>query len=240
LLVKDIGLLGALSYYGSAAAIVVAFAIVGALGSLTPVRRVAITVPVALAALWLVVSYTPLAARLVPLTERVDPEEDGDAIFVFSSRIDPDGQPNAGAMSRMFHGLELVARGRAPVFVVSEVTRGRGAEILAQAWADEFHLRAEVVDLGPVSSTHDEAILLGKLARARGWSRIVAVTSPTHSRRACATLEREGLVAIASPAHETTFELPRLPNADDRLRAFEQVLHEVLGSWTYRRRGWIR
>jgi uncharacterized SAM-binding protein YcdF (DUF218 family) len=240
MLVTGAGLPSAVSYNGSEVAVVVAFAVLGAAVSMTPVRRVALAVPIALAALCLVVSYTPLAASLTPLVERVDPDESGDAVFVFSSKIEPDGQPNASAMSRMFHGLELVARGRAPVFVVSEVTPGRGAEGLAQAWVDEFNLRAEVIDLGPVSNTHDEAVLLGKLARERGWKRIVAVTSPTHSRRACATLENEGLVAIASPARETMFELPRLEGADDRLRAFGQVVHELVGSWTYRRRGWIR
>jgi uncharacterized SAM-binding protein YcdF (DUF218 family) len=240
MLYKDIGLQGATSYSGSEATLVLVFAVAGALASLPRVRRFAIAVPVGLGLLWLLVSCTPLAASLLPLTERVDPEAPGDALFVFSSRIGADGSPDTGAMARMFHGVELIARGRAPVLVVSEVDAGHGAEELARTWANEFHVQPEIADLGRVSNTHDEAVLLGKLARARGWSRIVAVTSPTHSRRACATLEREGLAAIASPALETRFDVAALPTADDRLRAFGQVVHELVGSWTYRHRGWIR
>jgi uncharacterized SAM-binding protein YcdF (DUF218 family) len=239
MLVREIGLDQAISYSGSAASLVLLFAVLGTGLSVSRLARFARAVPIGLALLWLLVAFTPLARSLVPLTERSDPEEPGDAVFVFSSSMQPDGEPDTGALARMFHGLELVARGRAPAFVVSEANAGSRAEELARAWVGEFRVQAEVVDLGRIANTHEEAVLLGKLARARGWRRIVAVTSPTHSRRACATLEHEGLVAIASPAIETRFDLPALPASGDRLQAFGQVLHEEVGSWTYRRRGWI-
>ena len=239
MLCKDVGLPAAVSYTGSEVFLVLCFALIGGFVALTPTRRVAVAVPALLAALWLVVALTPLSASAVTLTERVDPEETGDAIFVFSSSIQPDGEPDVGSMARTFHGVELAARGRAPALVVSEAGEGQGAGNLARAWTSELHLATEVLDVGRIGNTHDEAVALAALAKTRGWTRIVAVTSPTHSKRACATLERQGLVAIASPSSETRFDLPALPSADDRLRAFAQILHEVVGSWTYRRRGWI-
>jgi uncharacterized SAM-binding protein YcdF (DUF218 family) len=114
------------------------------------------------------------------------------------------------------------------------------AESLARRWLDELRIRADLLDLGPVGNTHDEAILLAARARERGWTRVLGVTSPTHEWRACATLEHEGLVAIASPAMETRYDVPELRSPHARVSAAGAVLHELVGAWTYRRRGWIR
>jgi uncharacterized SAM-binding protein YcdF (DUF218 family) len=240
LLCDETGLPGAFSYNGSEVFLVLVFAAIGALVALTRARRVALAVPIGLAAFGLLVAYAPLARGLAARTERVDPDEPGDAVFVFSSSVQPDGDPDPGAMARLLHGILLVSGGRAPVLAVSEVWRHGGMEDLARGWLGALHVQAEVVNVGRVANTHDEAVLLAKKAKERGWTRIVAVTSPTHEKRACATLENEGLVAIASPAIETRYDMPGLPDADDRVRAIGPVLHEIVGQWMYRRRGWIK
>jgi uncharacterized SAM-binding protein YcdF (DUF218 family) len=66
------------------------------------------------------------------------------------------------------------------------------------------------------------------------------VTSPTHSRRACAALEREDLEVVCVPAVETRFDMPALDHPGDRLTAFDKIMHERAGLWLYARRGWIR
>jgi hypothetical protein len=38
---------------------------------------------------------------------------------------------------------------------------------------------------------------------------------------------------------ETRYEVPWLPQTEDRLRAFSAAIHEHLGLWYYRKRGWI-
>jgi uncharacterized SAM-binding protein YcdF (DUF218 family) len=96
-----------------------------------------------------------------------------------------------------------------------------------------------VLDIGEIGNTHEEAVALARLGRERGLKRILAVTSPTHTRRAAATLEKQGLVAISVPSVETNFDLERLPNAADRRRGFSSVAHEQVGLLVYRRRGWI-
>jgi uncharacterized SAM-binding protein YcdF (DUF218 family) len=65
------------------------------------------------------------------------------------------------------------------------------------------------------------------------------VTSPTHTRRAAAALEKEGLVVFAVPAVETRFDLERLGWPGDRREAFAAIVHERIGLLVYRRRGWI-
>jgi uncharacterized SAM-binding protein YcdF (DUF218 family) len=79
---------------------------------------------------------------------------------------------------------------------------------------------------------------VASLPRAR-WRRVLAVTSPTHSRRAAAALEKEGLVVMAAPSIETRFDLERLNWPGDRREAFAAIAHERLGLVVYRRRGWI-
>ena len=80
---------------------------------------------------------------------------------------------------------------------------------------------------------------MARLFRERGWRKLLLVTSPTHSRRAAATFEREGVSVVSSPSMETRFDLENLTRTDDRLFAFGAVLHERVGLGVYRWRGWI-
>ena len=73
----------------------------------------------------------------------------------------------------------------------------------------------------------------------RGWKKLLLVTCPTHSRRASATFEREGLIVISSPSVQIRFDLERLEQPDNKIRAFPALVHERLGLWLYARRGWI-
>jgi uncharacterized SAM-binding protein YcdF (DUF218 family) len=102
-----------------------------------------------------------------------------------------------------------------------------------------FAGRAEVVSVGRILNTHDEAVAVARLFRERGYTRVLAVTSPTHSRRAAAALERQGLVVFSVPAVETRFDLERLHWPGDRREGFAAIAHERLGLVVYRRRGWI-
>jgi uncharacterized SAM-binding protein YcdF (DUF218 family) len=65
------------------------------------------------------------------------------------------------------------------------------------------------------------------------------VTSPTHTRRAAAALEKQGLEVVAVPAVETRFDLEQLDWPGDRRQAFAGIAHERIGIVVYRRRGWI-
>jgi uncharacterized SAM-binding protein YcdF (DUF218 family) len=97
----------------------------------------------------------------------------------------------------------------------------------------------EVLSIGPVVRTRDEAVALGALSREHGWSRVLVVTSPPHSRRASAALEREGIEVLSSPSTQTQFDLEKLDEAGDRIKAFPSLVHERVGLWLYKRRGWI-
>jgi uncharacterized SAM-binding protein YcdF (DUF218 family) len=240
LIVLDLSLPSLVSYYGDRSVLSVGCALAIALLWLTPLRRALAVLTALLAALWLAVSFTPLTLWMRDGLVRSDPVQDADAVFVFASRIQHDGDPTTDAMSRLLKGVELVAAGHAPRLVVSEVPPPAGAYApLARAWVERLARRGEVLSVGRITNTHDEAVAVARLFRERGWTRVLAVTSPTHTRRAAATLEREGLVVISVPAVETRFDLERLDWPGDRRAAFAAIAHERLGLIVYRRRGWI-
>jgi len=241
LIVVDLNLPSLVSYFGERTYLVPVIALLGALLWLTPLRRLVGATVGLLVVLWLVVAFTPLTSWLGRDLVRRDPVQDADAVFVFASRIQEDGDPTTDAMSRLLKGVELVAEGRAPRLLVSEVPPPAGAYApLARAWLDAFARRGEVVSVGRILNTRQEAVAVARVCRERGWTRVLAVTSPTHSRRAAAALESEGLTVIAVPSIETRFDLENLHWPGDRREAFSAIAHERLGLVYYRRKGWVR
>jgi uncharacterized SAM-binding protein YcdF (DUF218 family) len=241
LLALDLGLPSLVSWLGDRSTIVLWSAAAAAFLWLTPLRRLAGAGVALLALVWLVVSYTPVTSRMAEGLVRSDPAEPADAVFVFSSRIQEDGDPTADAMSRLLKGVQLVAEGRAPRLLVSELPPPSGPYApLARAWLASQGRGGEVIVVGRIGNTRDEAVLVGNMFRERGWSKVLAVTSPLHTRRAALALEKEGVSVAAVPAIETRFDLERLDWPGDRRRAFSAVGHERVGIFVYRRRGWVR
>lgn len=241
LLVKELELTSLISYWGAKMPIIVGLAMIFGVLFITRFKWIVGAATIALAGLWLIVILTPIDRWLLPAVVRVDADERAaDAIFVFASSLQPDGEPTAVSMPRLFHGIELLGQGRAPRLIVSELAppHPRYADV-ARAWMERLQLRGELIAVGPIVNTHDEAVAVARLCRERGWRRVIAVTSPTHARRAAGTLEREGLEVISSPSVETRFDVQQLAGAEDRMSAFGQIAHDALGLWVYRRRGWV-
>jgi uncharacterized SAM-binding protein YcdF (DUF218 family) len=237
---------GGLAYFfardlvlGGYATFWIAAALVGALLGATRLRPLLLLAASALALLWLAVAVTPLSARLARPLVRRDAPRPADAILVLGSSLQDDGEATAVAQARLLHGLERLAEGAAPRLVVTEQEPGTAHRRLAETTMGRLKLGGEVLSMGPVETTRDEAVQAGALCRARGWARLVVVTSPTHSRRGCAALEREGVAVTCSPAVETAFDLETLVQPMQRFTAFRAALHEWAGLWVYRRRGWL-
>lgn len=194
---------------------------------------------VALLALWLSVAFTPLVAWFGHGLVRRDALAPADAVLVMASRLQPDGQPSAAALARLLHALELTVEAKTKHLVVPELAPpapSYGA--LARHLASRLGVTVEIASTGPVQRTREEAVQAAALCRREGWRRLLVVTSPTHSRRACAAVEQEGLDVICSPAMETEYDIETLDRPSDRFIAFRSVLHEWLGVWLYHRRGW--
>jgi uncharacterized SAM-binding protein YcdF (DUF218 family) len=192
------------------------------------------------AVLWTAAAFTPLTAWLVRPLVRDEKPMAADAVVVLASRVQLAGEPTTTALGRMLRALELVHAGYATRIVVTQASPPAPShEQAMRRQLDRLGLAAEVESVGPVASTRDEAVRMGTLFRERGWRRLLVVTSPTHSRRACAAFEATGVTLLCVPARESSADLATLDRPVERLEAFRLALHEWLGIAYYRARGWL-
>ncbi len=228
-------------------AVVVAAAIGGGLGWFGRLRW-PVAVTGAVFAGLLAVQWFSWPASLAHGLVRSDPlpAAPADAIVGLSASLTDDGVLSPTAATRLLEGARLYRAGTGARLVLSRVTaleeteravdsdRDQRAVLRAAGVTPELHV------LSPVRTTRLEAVRMAELAKPRGWHRIVVVTSPTHTRRACAVFEAVGFDVVCRPSPEREFALEHLAAGGDRSRAFGQWVYETLGWWEYRVRGWVR
>ena len=199
-----------------------------------------------IALLSLAIAYTSLVSSLAKPMVRRDPIPPRvDAIAVLSMGFTPDGMMRSESLDRLLTGLTLAKRGVASTLLISRERRAFDGRILSDSADQETVLSlakpsAQVIFVDSVFTTRTEALRMKTIARSRGWSSIAVVTSPMHTRRACATFESVGFKVVCVPAAVRESGLYEGSNAQDRLRAFRSWLYETFASDSYRRRGWIR
>ena len=220
------------------------FLLLGSLSAWTRLRWLIPVIAFVLLALLLIVGYTGIAAPLAFKLIRQDPLPPGaDAVVALSAGVTADGHLTQQGLDRTIAAVDLVERGVAPVLLFTREERKTGSHKSNNS-ADQI-LVARLARLGrvlttrPVRSTHDEAVSVASVARYRGWKRVVLVTSPFHSRRACATFEQAGVVVSCVPSDSRDVAINRLIYPHDRIVAFGLWLYETAGTLRYRQRGWI-
>ncbi|WP_353267783.1 YdcF family protein [Gemmatimonas sp.] len=197
------------------------------------------------AVLLLIVSYTPVVPPLLDPFVRRDPESAPpvDAVVVFSGSVTSEGRVMGPALDRLLTGVAEAKRRRIPTLLLSTVgddddptvaTSERDQRELAAAFAPELALRF----VHDVHSTRDEALAFAALARTNGWRRVLVVTSPAHTRRACESVERAGLAVQCQPAVSRSYALSRLDRPESRRQVFADVLYEFAATLLYRSRDW--
>jgi len=192
------------------------------------------------------VAYTPIVSTLAkPLIRRDPLPARVDAIAVLSVGLTPDGMMRGETLDRLLTGLALARRGIARALLISRERRTNQGKVVSDSADQESLLAlakpsAQVIFVDSVFTTRTEALRMKAIAQARGWSTMAVVTSPMHTRRACATFEAVGLKVVCVPADVRESGLYEGSNAQDRSRAFRSWLYETFASSSYRRRGWIR
>jgi uncharacterized SAM-binding protein YcdF (DUF218 family) len=209
-------------------------------------RRVIIAVGAALSVALFVIAYTPIVQRPVYGLIRNDPlPAHADAVMVLSAGVNNDGTISSSSVDRLIKGVELVTNGIAPVLVVS-----REAYILDGKTISSRQEQEKIIGLsrpglshmivaGVTHSTHDEAMRARELFRANNWKRIVVVTSPAHTKRACRTFEKAGVVVSCVASAARDLALNNLVDPFDRVKAFQLLLYETAGTIRYRQLGWL-
>lgn len=213
--------------------------VLGALLGLTRARTGLWVASTAMAAGLITIGYTPLVPHLLS-RNAVDALRPAPAVVVLSAYVHQDGSLSGQAQDRLLQGYALLRQGYAQEMVLTDSTDYHGSQVPAVRRQMRLLGLDYPVDVaGSVRDTHDEALAVARLARARGWRRVLLVTHPWHMRRAAAVFEKAGLNVIRSPCAEGEYDLYGLDTAPGRLRAFQDWLHETVGYAIYRHRGWI-
>jgi uncharacterized SAM-binding protein YcdF (DUF218 family) len=221
-------------------------ALVGAIIGVTRLRPLLWIAAATVALICVGVAYTPVVSNLArPLIRRDPMPSRVDAIAVLSAGLTSDGLMRGVTLDRLLTGLSLASSGVAPNLLVSRESKSFGGNVVSDS-VDKQRIiglaqpSAQVVFVDSVVTTRTEALRMKAVAQARGWSTVAVVTSPMHTRRACATFEAVGFRVVCVPADARDSGLPKGSIGADRLRAFQSWLYETFASSSYRRRGWIR
>ncbi|CAN5264456.1 hypothetical protein BH23GEM2_BH23GEM2_22360 [soil metagenome] len=244
---RSLGLFTAFHWYGFEA--FWPFVIVGAVLFATPLRPLVWAMAGLLLVTTAVAALTPAMSRPVQAMVRSDSALAVDAVVVLSSSLSDDEFLSPDGIDRLLSGIALARATRgmedtvAVPVVLTVVTRG--AQPRLSSVADQRRVLAlagddlEVHWTTPVFSTRDEARAVAALARTEGWERVAVVTSPLHTRRACATFERVGVTVRCVPADARDVAVGTLRTPRDRLRATQLWFYETAGTFYYRLRRWM-
>lgn len=220
------------------------FALAGALLFLTRFGPVLACVEALLLLFLVLIAYTPAIIGTSRALIRADPvPSHADAVVVLSAGVTADGFLQGQGLDRLLTGLALIKRGIAPLLIVTREERVFGdSTVNSSADQDSLIALAGVLNFVAtplVASTHDEAMAVKRIADRSGWKRIVLVTSPYHTRRACATFEHVGLTVSCVPGDSRDIAVRSLASPRDRVGAFGVWTYEVAATLQYKWRGWI-
>jgi uncharacterized SAM-binding protein YcdF (DUF218 family) len=219
---------------------ILAATIVGGMLGLTRWRKLLWYVNAVLVIGILVISYTPLAKILIHTLDCSDPPAPADAIVVLADGYIDNQTIAAEGQDRVLCALRLLRGGYSHQLVLTRpVGTSGGWTNLVRREMLELGLDFPVDQTEPVRDTHDESLEIARIARARGWHRVILVTQTWHMRRAGALFQKTGLTIIRVPCGDSTYDSQGASNPYDRLCAFRDWLHESVGYVVYEMRGWI-
>ncbi len=205
---------------------------------------------------------TNLTARWLASLERpyfgppLDQVAPADAVVMLGGALLPSAHDAFGLdlnshADRVVTAAELIRRGKGRVLVLSgggpppappQLTQAELARAWLAAWG---RLTTPTFVLPPCADTHEEAVRVQALAKAQHWQRVTVVTSAWHLKRALAVFRHAGVPAagvgcdFAASAWLADHRPFALFAGTTPLDFLELYLHEKIGWWAYRWRGWI-
>lgn len=155
------------------------------------------------------------------------------------------------AGDRILTAQELIRQGKAKTLViggggymVGDEAHSDGELLVKWIWNWKVPPRPLFV-LTISRDTHDEALKVRALANEQRWKRVILVTSAEHMQRAEGVFNQAGvpIVPVACDFHAFGAKRgkPRFtpwPNPEG-FNQLAHYLHETVGWWVYRLRGWV-
>jgi uncharacterized SAM-binding protein YcdF (DUF218 family) len=208
--------------------------------------RVLIAIDIALIALYLLVAWTPIVVPFTSRWIRIDPlpADTLDAVIVLSAGLLSDSALSTNGADRLLSGLELLRAGHARrVITTRQVVQVPGGVITSDSDQARLIALASETDKWTVvagaTTTRDEAVLSSRLLIPHGERRVAVVTSPLHTRRACAVFEAVGFTVTCRASRERDNATNPPVGKHDRLAAFRSYGYELVGMLKYRSQGWL-
>lgn len=193
----------------------------------------------ALVIAYLALFQTPLVWWLASPLKVEAPPVAADAIVVFAGGVGESGQVGGGFQERVSHAIDLYQAGYAPRLVFSSgyVFTMREAEAMkAVALANGVPPDAIVLEEA-ATNTHENVVFTDRILEARGWRRILLVSSPYHMRRAVMTwrMADPSVEVVPTPVPESQFYFHERGASLEQMRG---LVHEAAAIVAYWWRGW--
>ena len=220
--------------------------VLGALVGWFGLFRLAAYSALAVAIVVALLTLTPIIDQPVATWIRHDslPAAPLDAVVVLSSSVNRDGVLDVSGTERLLSGLAVWRHNHARLLITTRVSDRSGSRVTTSD-ADQRALIALGGDTlswriaAPAHTTHDEALRAAEMLAPAQSRTIAVVTSPLHTRRACATFEALGFHVVCIPSDERRYAIYSLSGPVERFDAFFDWLYEQLGMVKYRAKGWI-
>jgi uncharacterized SAM-binding protein YcdF (DUF218 family) len=212
--------------------------------------KLLIGLEIALLAIYLLIALTPIMTPVTDHWVRNDalPADTLDAIVALSAGVKSDSALNTTAADRLISALELMREGRARRLVTTRQIEDYGwgwrsrtinSDVDQRRLISLASLAGVWIVVDSVHTTRDEALRSAARLLPEGARSIIVVTSPMHTRRACAAFEAVGFRVVCRASRERDFATNPPVGNRDRLAALRAFGYEQLGMIKYRVRGWL-
>ena len=201
--------------------------------------RVAQTVVAVAAAYLLTFQTNALWWAAGPLKMNAPPQP-ADAIVVFAGGVGESGKAGGGAQERIKHAVDLYRSGVAPVLILSSgyVYTFHEAEVMRALAVDQGVPPSRILLEEQATNTLQNVKYVDDILRARGWRKIVLVSSPYHMRRAVMVWHQQApdVAVVPSPVPQSEFYAHTRGASAEQLRGILQEYLAIVGYW---KRGWL-
>jgi uncharacterized SAM-binding protein YcdF (DUF218 family) len=205
---------------------------------------------------------TPIIERLVEVEERPYAVADlttlppADAVVVLGASFqlvpcDPLGFSVGDTGARLLPAIQLIRLGKAQALVLGGGRAypghpGESQMVSCQQWIEKWQLTSvPVTNLGICGVTYDEAVNYKELCASHHWKRTILVTTALHLKRAEAVFKKQGLDIVPVGCDFQRYGILmdernyRPFPSQERFNLWSLYLHEKIGWWVYKYRGWI-
>jgi uncharacterized SAM-binding protein YcdF (DUF218 family) len=205
---------------------------------------------VILAAIYLLVFYTPAIWFLAEPLKITDSPRKADAIVVFAGGVGESGKVGEGYLERTEYAVELYKAGFAKNIIFSSGYMYIFKEpVMMKALAVSQGVPPEAIILeDKAMSTYQNVAFSEKILRDKGWNKILLVSSPYHMRRVSLLFEKtgKGIEVAYTPVKQSSFYRHKTGNyyaggdwKQINLEQIEGIFREYLAIINYWWKGYV-